>query len=58
MSVPPSIPRVVLPEKIVLQMMAKESRILDAEKIRQDFIKSKRLPRLSSSISSPISDAR
>ncbi len=42
----------------VHQLSAKEKRIFEAEKIRQDFIKSKRLPSLSSSISSPIREAR
>jgi hypothetical protein len=40
----------------MLQVFAKEERMLDAEKIRQEFIKSKRLPKLSASISLPISD--
>ena len=42
----------------MLQVFAKEERMLDAEKIRQDFIKSKRLPRLPFSNSSPIVDPR
>jgi len=36
------------------QLSSRECRIIDAEKIRQDFVRSKKLPRLSSSISSPL----
>jgi hypothetical protein len=36
------------------QLSSRECRIIEAEKIRQDFVRSKKLPKLSSSISSPL----